>query len=297
VDLALPGLLIFALLLPGGLFLTVYVLAFREGTKVPVEFPSITGPVALSVPLSLLIHATVAVVVTYVIARPFGLPEPRFDLAFDVLAGQMAGSEKFRDAVEATRNHIPYLIAYLLLVCFAACGLGYAAFLYVRAPKSALGFLSLENRWNYLLDGRYAVFDTIEGNNASEPDATIVSVATEVANRAYVYVGFLQEYSFRPDGSLGTLFLDLAARREFSLDDADADRDFVSTGNWLGDERFVQLGDGTFAVDCSRICNLHVTHVKVSEVEDGDAGGTEGSRGVDVDARSAAGGLEGPRQR
>lgn len=297
MDLALPGLLIFALLLPGGLFLTVYVLAFREGTKVPVEFPSITGPVALSVPLSLLIHAAVAVVVTYVIARPFGLPEPRFDLAFDVLAGQIAGSEKFRDAVEATRNHIRYLIGYLLFVCFAACGLGYAAFLYVRAPKSSLGFLSLENRWNYLLDGRYAVFDTIEGDNTGEPDATIVSVATEVANKAYVYVGFLQEYSFRPDGSLGTLFLDLAARREFSLDDADADRDFVSTGNWLGDERFVQLGDGTFAVDCSRICNLHVTHVKVSEVEDEDARGTDGDRDIDVDARSAAGGPEGPGQR
>ena len=247
MNVALPALLFFLIVLPGFLFRSRLKLA--EQTS--LDYSPFGRVVTEALLWSIALHG-----VWLALASTAGIT-----LRTDALLGLMSSSADRQavaiDAVSASSLRVfayftslyvfAFVVPYAVRVAISRARLDRAG-----APLSSI-FRFHEAPWYYLLTGA----DFAE---AEQPDYILVAAIVDVAGAATLYVGTLADFFFDPDGHLDRVVLENVSRRPISSDKRPDDH-----------ERFYPIEGDYFVIRYAEATTLNVQYVKLQEADESEA--------------------------
>lgn len=247
MNLALPALIVFLLLLPGFIFRT----RLKRAERTSLDF-SPFGQVAAEAVLWALFAHLVWLAVSYF---AFG---QRFDpvVLIKLLSASPSGQAEATEAVGRGFGSISWYFGTLLFSSFfipKAVRSGISKYRLDRAGSplsSAFRFHGAP--WYYLLTG--ADFTKDEA-----PDLIIISAIVEIAKEAVLYQGILDEFFVDSEGQLDRLVLQNVARRPIS-----ADKTGAETGDGSDPNRFYDIDGDSFVLRYSEAITLNVQYIKLT---------------------------------
>jgi hypothetical protein len=247
MNVALPALIVFLLVLPGFIFRS----RFKRAERTSLDY-SPFGQVAAEAVMWAGFAQLIWFAVSYwVFSRRM---EPA--VLLKLLSSDAAGQAKATEVVAKDFGWISAYFASLIVVSYGTPKALRAVISKYRldrvgAPLSGL-FRFHQAPWYYLLSG--ADFRADE-----EPDFIIVSAIVEVAGDAFLYVGILEEFFVTADGQLDRLVLQKVARRPVA---SDKPADLVVDAD--EPQRFYDVEGDCFVLRYSEAITLNVKYVKLA---------------------------------
>lgn len=247
MNLALPALIVFIVLLPGFVFRS----GLKRAESVSLDFSPFGRVVAESVLWAAILHCA-----WIILSALFGY---RFDPV--VLMGMLsAHPARQADAAGIAADQFLRISVYfgsLLVVANLAPVFIRHTISAFRLDRESARFGSIfrfyDAPWHYLLTGA-----DFERDDA--PDLIYVSAIVEVAKEAVLYVGVLNDFYFDKDGQLDRLILQNVKRRPIS-----ADKD----GAGAAPERFYPVDGDNFVLRYSEAVTLNIQYVKLTPADAG----------------------------
>lgn len=250
MNIALPALIAFLLLLPGFIFRT----RLKRSERTSLDFSPFGQVVAEAVLWSLLAHVTWLALSAVVFGQRF---KPLVLMELLSTAPQVQAAATV--AVAAGFNWIAVYFLSLFAAAFLLPTLARSAISTWRLDRSKAPFGSLfrfhDAPWYYLLTGA----DFSEDN---APDLIVISAVVEIAKEAFLYVGVLDEFFVDSEGQLDRLVLQGVARRPMAADKPGANAPEVSDT-----ERFYNVDGDSFVLRYSEMITLNVQYIKVTAEE------------------------------
>lgn len=247
MNVALPTLILFVVLLPGFIFRS----GLKRAERISIDFSPFGRVVAEAVLWAILLHLAWLAFSHLATTREFN----------SIVLMNLLSSSPASQADAAKRVGIEFgpIATYFTSLLFASyivpIGLRAAISKYRLdrdgAPFSAI-FRFHDAPWYYLLTG--ADFSEDE-----TPDLISVSAIVEVAKEAVLYVGYLDDFHFDSEGQLDRLILQKVMRRPISKD--------KSAGQSSGEqdkERFYPIDGDNFVLRYSEAITLNFQYVKLT---------------------------------
>lgn len=250
MNIALPAIVIFILLLPGFIVRS----RFKRAERVSLDYSPFGQVVTQAVLWTAILH-----IVWLYLAYQFLDQRLQTDILFKLLSSDTAGQTKAIELIAKQDVRIAAYFFTILVFAYVAPAIARRAIIYFRMDRrdSAIGSLLRFNHapWYYLLTG--ADFDK---NN--EPDLISVAAIVDAAGVATLYTGVLEDFFFDQDGGLDRLVLSNVARRQLESDKSlatDASEDSVQ-------ERFYAVDGDYFVLRYSEAITLNIQYVKLRDV-------------------------------
>ncbi|QBE63026.1 DUF6338 family protein [Pseudoduganella lutea] len=242
MNVALPALIVFLVLLPGFIFR----IRFKRVERTSLDF-SPFGRIAAGAVMSAAVAHVAWLTLSYLL---FG---QRFDpLVLMQLLSSAPASQI--EAARAVADDFDWIAAYfvtLLFASFVVPMLLRVAITRYRLDRAASPLRAMlrfhEAPWYYLLTGA-------DFGEDDAPDFVIVAAIVEVGKEAVLYTGVLDNFYFDSEGQLDRLVLQNVARRALA-NDKDA-------GGVVDDaSRFYQVDGDSFVLRYSEMITLNVQYV------------------------------------
>lgn len=246
MNVALPALIVFFLLLPGFIFRT----NLKRAERTSLDFSPFGQVVAEAILWALALHLFWLYASHLFFQHDF---EPV--VLMKLLSSAPNTQAEAADAVGRQFNWIAAYFATLIGVAFALPKfIRYAISRYrldrVGAPLSAI-FRFHQAPWYYLLTGA-------DFNHEEAPDFIVVSAIVEIGKQAFLYVGMLDEFYVDDEGQLDRLVLQEVARRPIEADKAASfDADVPET-------RFYAVDGDSFVLRYSEAITLNIQYVRLT---------------------------------
>jgi hypothetical protein len=213
MNLALPALIIFALLLPGIIYRYTYARGPWSWAN-PTSLRTISDELAYSVILAVGLHS-----VWVSLSRALG-----YYVDFAALIAFLSGnfgkdSSLLLPSIAAFAAHQASVATYFLSIYAGSATLGILSHAVVRLTGLDLRTRSLrfENQWYYLLTGEVLGF--ANGIPFDQlPSGVYVSAIIDQGKESILYWGIVEDFSFDAEGELDRLILSLAHRRPLHSD-------------------------------------------------------------------------------
>ncbi|NHZ93497.1 hypothetical protein F2P45_31510 [Massilia sp. CCM 8733] len=248
MNIALPALIAFLLLLPGFIFRT----RLKRSERTSLDFSPFGQVVAEAVLWSLMAHLAWLALSAVVFGQRF---EPL--VLMELLSSAPAIQA---DATVAVAAGFGWIAAYFVSLFLASFVLPTMARLIIsryRLDRSTapLGpfFRFHDAPWYYLLTGA-------DFKDEDAPDFIIVSAVVEIAKEAVLYVGVLDEFFVDAEGQLDRMVLQGVSRRPMVADKPGPDAAEASDS-----ERFYEVDGDSFVLRYSETITLNVQYVKITE--------------------------------
>ena len=206
MNVALPTLVVFALLLPGFVARSRIKLAERQSLDYAPFGQVVTQAVLWALALHLLWCALMAALTSATV---------RSDVALKLLSGDAGAQARALDVVGAQAGEI--LAYFTSLLAFAWLAPGGVRRLITRVRLDRVGspcgtILRFSAApWYYLLSGADFARD-------AQPDLISISAIVNVSGKPYLYTGILDDYFLDQDGRLDRLILQNVMRRPLERD-------------------------------------------------------------------------------
>jgi hypothetical protein len=250
MNVALPALIVFLLLLPGFIFRT----RLKRAERTSLDYSPFGQVVAEAVLWAAIAHM-IWLSMSYLI---FGrLLDPA--VLLKLLSSDATAQTK---ATEAVAKSFGPISAYFVTLLFASHAIpkGVRALISkYRLDRDGTALSSVfrfhQAPWYYLLTG--ADFET--GN---EPDFIVVSAIVEVAGEAVLYTGVLDEFFVDSEGRLDRLVLQEVMRRPIKLD-----KNVTRPEEWYDSSRFYAIDGDYFVLRYSEAITLNVEYVKLTAAD------------------------------
>jgi len=247
MNVALPALVAFLLLLPGFIFRARFKLAERTS----LHF-SPFGRVAADAILWAIFAHFLWLSVAFVVCSLRFEPSVLLKLMSSAPASQA-------EAISAVSRDFKWIASYFCSLFVAVVVVPVVSRNYIakcRLDRATARFSSIfrfhDAPWYYLLTGA-------DFAQEDKPDLTMISAIVEVAKDAVLYVGVLDDFFFDSDGNLDRLILQSVARRPLS-----ADKNKTDSENGAGDERFYAIDGDSFVLRYQDAKTLNVQSVKLT---------------------------------
>lgn len=247
MNIALPALIAFLLLLPGFIFRT----RLKRAERTSLDFSPFGQIVAEAVLWSFVAHLIW-----------LGLSDIVFSQRFQplVLMKLLSSAPLSQaDATVAVAANFEWIVGYfgsLFVAAFLIPTLARTAISRYRLDRSSAPWGAVfrfhDAPWYYLLTG--ADFTEEEA-----PDFIVISAIVEIAKEAVLYVGVLSEFFVDAEGQLDRLVLQGVSRRPIASDKNRADAD---GGNET--DRFYEVDGDSFVLRYSETITLNVQYVKLT---------------------------------
>lgn len=248
MNLALPALVAFLILLPGFVFRSRLKLAERTS----LDYSPFGQIVTEGLLWAVAVHTLWLALAYALFARTV---EPT--LLLRLLGSDQAGQAL---ATAALGHDIAWVSSYFVTLLFASFALAKLARKLVtryRLDREGGRFSAIFRfhlaPWYYLLTG--ADFET-----ADVPDFIVVSAIVNVSGKAYLYTGILEEFFFDPEGKLDRLVLQEVMRRPIG-----ADKPLPDVQGADAAPRFYPIDGDYFVLRYSEAITLNVEYVKLIE--------------------------------
>lgn len=251
MNVALPAIVIFFVLLPGFIIRT----RLKRAERTSLDFSPFGEVVAEAVVWSVLAHC-LWIFLSYVFVGQLFQPL----VLLKLLSGAVTVQEGAAIAFAASFWWSTFYFVSLLIAAFAFPIAARAIITKYRLDRSASRFSYIfrfhNAPWYYLLTG--ADFSDDEA-----PDMVLISAIVEVAKEAVLYVGVLDEFYVDSEGQLDRLVLQNVARRPLSKDKPAAE---ASEGNDPNAEavRFYEVDGDSFVLRYSEAITLNIQYVRLS---------------------------------
>lgn len=242
MNVALPALVVFLLILPGFVFRS----RFKRAERTALDYAPFGRVVAEAVLWAALLHA-IWLIAAYVFRSQV--------LHLELLLGLMSASPPAQataiDALASRAGDIAWYFGSLFAASYFVPA-GLRAVITWRRFDRAGHWLAPVVRfhdapWYYLLTGA----DFAEGEL---PDLIKVTAIVDVASQPYLYVGFLEDFFFSPDGQLDRLVLQGVARRPMQ-DDMPV----------VEDERFYPIEGDYFVLRYAEAITLNIQYLVLQD--------------------------------
>lgn len=276
MNIALPAILLFVLLLPGFIARS----RFKRIERTSLDYAPFGEVVASGLIWAVLLHAVWLAMAWLAAGRV---------LELRTLTGLMSTSPALQDEairrVQAEQWSVLTYFSTILVVPYLVAPLGTALISRYHLDRGRLArfFKFHDAPWYYLFTAA----------DASEPpDMVIVSAIVDIGKRPYLFQGVLSEYFLTPDGALDRLVLENVYRRPLERDKgwtpaatqppAEPTSSAAATSNAApvdppagaaeqagpSTERFYRIDGTYFVLRYAEIVTLNVWHVVLDEVED-----------------------------
>lgn len=253
MNIALPALIAFLLLLPGFIFRT----RLKRAERTSLDFSPFGQIVAEAVLWSFFAHLIWLALSDIVFSQRF---QP---LVLMKLLSSAPPSQA--DAAVAVAANFDWIAAYfgsLFIASFLIPTVVRATISTYRLDRSSAPWGSVfrfhDAPWYYLLTG--ADFTEEEA-----PDFIVISAIVVVAKEAVLYVGVLSEFFVDAEGQLDRLVLQGVSRRPIAKDKNGIDADDGSDSG-----RFYEVDGDSFVLRYSETITLNVQYVKLTTEENAD---------------------------
>ena len=252
MNVALPTLILFIILLPGFIFRS----GLKRAERTSVDFSPFGRIVAEAVLWAILLHLAWLTLSHLFLSRQFE-PVILMNLLSSVPANQASAAQQVGKEFRAIATYcISLLLASYLIPMAVRSAISKFRLDREGAPLSTI-FRFHDAPWYYLLTGADFTED-------EQPDLIFISAIVEVAKDAVLYVGILDDFYFDSEGQLDRLILQKVLRRPLS---SDKPIDQSSAGQ--GNERFYPIDGDNFVLRYSEAITLNVQYVKFTEPSSG----------------------------
>ena len=244
MNLALPAIVVFLLLLPGFVARSRIKRVERATLDYSPFGQVVTEAVAWAGALHLL----------WITAMHLLTPlRWRADVALHLLSADPHVQTAALDAVAAQASGVALYFGSLLAAAYLlpmACRRAISRWRLDRDGAPLSGVLRFSGApWYYLLSSADFPADDV-------PDFVSVSAIVDVANQPYLYIGLLEDYFLNPDGALDRVILQQVMRRPLASDKANgsSERDL---------SRFYPIDGDYFVLRYSEMRTLNVEYIKL----------------------------------
>jgi hypothetical protein len=235
MNFAFPALLVFLLVLPGIILRYSYARG-PWGWASPTSMRRVSEELAYGVTFALVLHA-----VWLAIVRRLGF-QPDVEAMVLMLLGNFGeGSEHLDRVLDSVAGYYPGIAGYLVSL-YSAAGvagnLGHRAVRRLRLDHLTKIF-RFDNYWFYMLTGEVLDFRE-NAEDGREVDGVYCSAVVDHASGSYLYRGIVSDFTFDRDGTLDTIVLMDAHRRELTDDRAEGEPR-PPMGPAAPDERYYEI--------------------------------------------------------
>lgn len=245
MNVALPALIVFFLLLPGFIFRT----NLKRAERTSLDFSPFGQVVAEAILWALALHLFWLSVSHFLFKHDFepvvlmkllsSAPAPQSD-ATDAVGRQFGWVAAYFATLISVSYVLPKLVRYVII-----------QYRLDRADAPFSGIFRFHHApWYYLLTG--ADF-TLE----DAPDFIVVSAIVEVGKEAVLYVGVLDEFYVDAEGQLDRLVLQGVARRPIGADKPGVDVD-------VPESRFYAVDGDSFVLRYNEAITLNIQYVRLT---------------------------------
>jgi hypothetical protein len=255
MNVALPALVIFLLVLPGFVFRH----RFKRAERTALDYAPFGRVVAEAVLWAGVLHGLWLLLAWLLRGETL-----RLDLLLELLSAAPGAQATAIAVLGRQAGELALYFGTLLLAShFVPAGL--RAFITWRRLDRAGHWLAPLARfndapWYYLLTGA-------DFREEDLPDLIKVSAIVDVASTPYLFQGFLENFYFNPDGSLDRLVLQGVARRPLAADRLTVTQE----GTLAADEEFYPIEGDYFVLRYAEIITLNIQYLILQE--EGAAGG------------------------
>jgi hypothetical protein len=257
MNVALPALIVFLLLLPGFIFRT----RLKRAERTSLDYSPFGQVAAEAVLWAVFVHL-LWLSVSYFIFHYRFAPAVLMNLLSSSPTNQATASER----VSEDFGTVSAYFVTLLFASYAIPKVMRSLISKFRLDRDAAPFSSIFRfhgaPWYYLLTG--ADFETKD-----EPDFIVVSAIVNVAGKAVLYVGVLDEFFVDSEGQLDRLVLQEVMRRPIASDKGATEPEEDDHTS-----RFYDIDGDYFVLRYSETITLNVQYVKLTP-----AGSLDDSRG------------------
>lgn len=250
MNVALPALIVFFLLLPGFIFR----INLKRAERTSLDFSPFGQVVAEAILWALVLHLVWLWLSYRFFQHGF---EPT--ILMKLLAASPATQVEATEAVGRQFNWIAAYFSSLIIVSLALPKLVRLVISKYRLDRADAPFSSIfrfhQAPWYYLLTG--ADFKPEEA-----PDLIMVSAIVEVGKEAVLYVGILDEFYVDAEGQLDRLVLQGVVRRPISADKPQGDAVADNVAN-----RFYDVDGDSFVLRYAEAVTLNVQYVRLRPEE------------------------------
>lgn len=246
MNVALPALIVFFLLLPGFIFRT----NLKRAERASLDFSPFGQLVAEGILWALVLHFSWLGLSHLVFERDFA-PVVLLKLLSSAPTPQA-------EAIEAVGSQFNWIAAYFSTLIAVSFVLPQAVRHIISRYRldRADAILSRLFRfhqapWYYLLTGA-------DFKSGEEPDLIFVSAIVEVGKSAVLYVGVLDEFYVDADGQLDRLVLQNVVRRPI-----EADKEQGGSDANTADNRFYDIDGDSFVLRYSEAITLNIQYVRL----------------------------------
>ncbi len=247
MNVALPALIVFLVLLPGFIFRA----RLKRAERTSLDFSPFGQVAAEAVLWALVVHLAWLSIAFLCCERRFE-PLVLLKLLSSAPASQI-------EAAVAVGEHFRWIATYFCTLLFASYAVPAAlrsAISRYRLDRGSSPFGPLfrfhDAPWYYLLTGA-----DFARNDA--PDLIVVSAIVEVGKGAVLYVGVLDEFRVDPDGQLDRVVLQGVARRPIENDKPGPEAGVTPA------DRFYPVDGDSFVLRYSEMVTLNIQYVKLTE--------------------------------
>lgn len=249
MNVALPALVIFLLVLPGFVFRS----RFKRAERTALDYAPFGRVVAEAVLWAGLLHGL------WLLGSWVFLSERvRFELLLGLLSSSPATQSAAIGSVGALAGPVARYFGTLLAASFLAPTLLRALITWQRLDRLGHWLAPVarfhDAPWYYLLTG--ADFE-----RAELPDLIKVAAIVDVAGQPVLYQGFLEDFYFTPDGALDRLVLQGVGRRPLG---GDKSLDALP-GDPAAEERFYPVEGDYFVLRYAEAITLNIQYLRLEE--------------------------------
>lgn len=247
MNIALPAIIIFSLVLPGFIVRT----NIRRASKTSLDFSPFGKMVATSLMWAAALHI-IWIFLTLIFTGN------RFDPA--ILMGLLSAEKSLQaSSIERTAAQFGD-ISFYFITLYIACPL-FPKVVRFFVDKYSLDGIHSSSSWIFRFDDAdwFYLFSGVDFKKGEKPDFISISAVVEVGKESYIYKGALDDYFTDSDGELTRIVLSGASRRKLENDK------FSCEDQPSEDQRFYEINGDYFVLKYDEISSLNVHYIKIQE--------------------------------
>ncbi len=258
MNIAFSAVIIFALLLPGLIFLSAYQNGIKSWIS-PDGGDSLARDIAGALIVSIVLHSAwigLASKVGYTID---------FQSVLVFLTGYSEEKASlFANAIQSAAKSSQLLAIYFLTLYFGAAASGFLFHSVVVwfGLDGIIPLLRLRNHWSYLLSGRLSCFSELAQEFGGRPVYGVFATAVvRHEEGSYLYRGLIVDWVCRSNGELDRIIIEGAHRRRLD-DDRKPRRTRLPSDYYLReDKRYYWIEGNYFTLRYSEISTLNLEYI------------------------------------
>lgn len=211
MEIAISGIVIIVLLLPGILFNKGYYSGEFKRQYISNDF------------YSLLINTLLPSLTIYLIILPFIFFTKGYFYDIKCFLGLISSNDDLvKTSIEQVETFISEILYFQIFINILSFILGKSIhnLILKNSFDTKYNLLRFDNIWHYLISSRFLSYNNILVNDTPEDvDITFIDALVQINDLTYIYTGFLVDYQLGKDGTLDLLIISNAQRKVITGND------------------------------------------------------------------------------